>query len=165
MPRRDLKAIAPRWRALTNAINQLLVERGAVFRRQFDSLQVTWGAEMLAYNFAAAEAGVRHTLKNLQVRDVDRAPATRAAMDKFFMIHMGRAWLPRTYAPGAAWEHTEGRDMPQVRVRGRQVWCKCNKTGAQVLPWPVPAGTDFVSNVTLTLLHEARELYGPAPTS
>ena len=30
-------------------------------------------------------------------------------------------------------------------------------------PWPLPAGIDFVSNYTLTVMHESEVLYGNPP--
>ena len=44
-----------------------------------------------------------------------------------------------------------------------QVWCKCNWTAGKERPWPLPPQIDFVSNVTLTLLHESEVKYGNAP--
>ena len=82
-------------------------------------------------------------------------------MTKKAMIHMGRAWFPKKEAALAEkWRHTEGKDFNHF---GIQVWCKCNRTGHDIMPWPVPDGMDFQSYHTLRLLHEAKEWYGPIP--
>ena len=61
-----------------------------------------------------------------------------------------------------------GNDIGLVQLRPRnteQVWCKCNYTAADVRPWPLPpTPIDFVSNITLTYLHESMVKYGnPKP--
>ena len=162
--RDDLAALLPRWRRLIVRIKELC-EGNDPFKKEFAGLQITWGAEMLAYNFAAAEVGVRHELRHLQVRDVDGQPPKEREKD-FFMIHMGRAWVPWDHEPEryGAFTHTEGRDF---RNRGRQIWCKANRTSAIVRPWPIPPeGTiSFASRVTLTYLHDAYEALGEPPRS
>lgn len=160
--RDDIKRVLPRWRELTIKIKTLPAEVLAEFR----GLQLSWCAEMFAYNFASAEAGVETKLAEYQIRDVDRAifphidspkPRDVKAMDDAYMIRMGRAWFPKDYGPGKAWQHTEGGDW---RFRGNQVWCKCNYTANTVRPWPLPDTIDYVSNVTLSLLHKTQEMYG-----
>mmetsp|Transcript_8587 Transcript_8587/g.24852 ORF Transcript_8587/g.24852 Transcript_8587/m.24852 type:complete len:302 (-) Transcript_8587:293-1198(-) len=163
--REDLAVILPRWKRLIIEIKELC-EGNAPFKEKFKGLQITWGAEMLAYNFACAEAGVAHKLQNFQVRDVDPKPSPKR-IENTYMIHMGRAWLPWDYEPGAAWTHTEGRDFAR---HGRQVWCKCNTTAAIVRPWPLPEPgsgyeVDWVSRITLTYLHDAYEQRGGPPQS
>jgi hypothetical protein len=69
------------------------------------------------------------------------------------MIHMGRAWLPSSHKE---WWMTAAADFKQwSRPNRGQVWCKCNETAADVIPWPLPKDNwqDFVSNITLTYLH------------
>uniref|UniRef100_A0A7R9U8H9 Hydroxyproline O-arabinosyltransferase-like domain-containing protein n=1 Tax=Pinguiococcus pyrenoidosus TaxID=172671 RepID=A0A7R9U8H9_9STRA len=162
--REDLAVILPRWKRLIIKIKELC-EGNEPFKNEFKGLQITWGAEMLAYNFAAAEAGIRHDLRALQVRDVDPEPGPMR-LPMIYMIHMGRAWFPWNYEPGKVWEHTEGRDFKR---HGRQVWCKCNKTAAIVRPWPIPdesvAHVDYVSRITLTYLHDSFEEFGAVPRS
>ena len=38
-----------------------------------------------------------------------------------------------------------------------QVWCKCNYTAANVVPWPLPDGLDFMSYHTLRILHDSQQ--------
>ena len=49
--------------------------------------------------------------------------------------------------------------------RGDQVWCKCNITAKDVIPWPKPPGMDHVSETTLDYLHDSREYFGDIPDS
>jgi hypothetical protein len=103
-------------------------------------------------------------LGSLQERDVGRSltPA-QALREKIPMIHMGRAFFPsKAIAAAEPFRHSEGSSF---RYRGIQVWCKCNYTMADVLPWPLPPGTDWVSTVTLTMLHDAEAKFGPLPQS
>jgi len=135
-------------------------KKDAGFYKAFTGLQLDWCTEMYAYIFAAAEAGVRHrVLYDLQIRDVDDRRDDEYTA-KVPMIHMGRAWMPPSYKPGWKWHHTEGEAFSEY---GNQVWCKCNFTASDILPWPIPPGTDFQSRVTLQLLHDAREKWGPLP--
>jgi len=158
--RNDLAKIAPLWREYTRLIRKD-IENDSALINEYKSIQMSWCAEMFAYNFAAAHVGVRHTGKGfLQLRDVDRRRSA-AENEKILMIHMGRAWFPKDYEPGKKWSHTEGKAW---RSFGNQVWCKCNYTAGTIIPWPLPDELDFVSRVTLTDLHYALEKY-PIPTS
>jgi hypothetical protein len=160
--RNDLKKIAPLWTHYTLKVRNLMsTDEG--FRKKYGHTQVTgWSVEMVGYVYAAAHVGVYHVIEHhLQIRDVEpRVSADRA--DRIPMIHMGRAWFPNNYEPGKQWWHTEGKDFASF---GAQVWCKCNFTAGDILPWPIPQGLDFVSHHTLTLLHEARESFGKLPAS
>lgn len=158
--RNDLAKIAPLWREYTRLIRED-IEKDPSLIKEYSSIQMSWCAEMFAYNFAAAHVGVQHTGKGyLQLRDVDRRRRA-SENDKILMIHMGRAWFPHDYEPGKKWSHTEGKAWKSF---GNQVWCKCNYTAGTVVPWPLPDNLDFVSRVTLTKLHYALEKY-PIPTS
>jgi len=158
--RNDLAKIAPLWREYTKKIRKD-VEHDPGFVTEYKSIQMSWCAEMYAYNFAAAHVGVHHTGKGfLQLRDVDMRRRD-AENEKILMIHMGRAWFPHDYEPGKKWSHTEGKAW---RNFGNQVWCKCNYTAGTIIPWPLPDDLDFVSRVTLTDLHYALEKY-PIPKS
>ena len=45
------------------------------YAKQYGSIQLDWCVEMFAYNFAAAELGIKHELgTKLQVRDVEGRP-------------------------------------------------------------------------------------------
>jgi hypothetical protein len=159
--RDDFAQIAPRWRHWTLAVKQLAEDSKAV-ADQFAALQIGWGAEMLAYNFAAAEVGVVHKKVSVQLRDVAPAPRSRKEEARVATVHMGRAFWPVSYAPAAAWEQTEGRSF---RRRGTQVWCKCNASSLRTLPHPLPPAdvpVDFASRHSLQMLSEA---WRPAPTS
>lgn len=157
--REDLKAMAPLWKNYTIKTKEIF-DRDPAIRKKYNSLQPGWCAEMHGYNFAAAELGIAHTAKGgLQIRDVDgRLPLKKA--QKIPMIHMGRAWVPNRsdFQPLKEYWHTEGYDF---HAFGAQVWCKCNNTASQIVPWPVPEGTDFASNITLTYLHNSMQEYGP----
>lgn len=151
----DLKAIAPLWKAFVIKI-KTRVDEDPAFKRRYAGIQIDWGGEMHAYIFAAAELGIRHeTRHGLQVRDVDPVPDAKRA-SSMLMIHMGRAWMPNDYPPAERWRHTEGKSWA---YRGIQVWCKCNVTAADVMPWPLPDNLDFQSNVTLRYLHDSGELF------
>ena len=46
------------------------------------------------------------------------------------------------------------------------VWCKCNDTASDVIPWPLPKyeqWNDFQSRITLYYLHASRQMFGPIP--
>mmetsp|Transcript_14669 Transcript_14669/g.22913 ORF Transcript_14669/g.22913 Transcript_14669/m.22913 type:complete len:646 (+) Transcript_14669:224-2161(+) len=175
--REDLKMIVPRWKQLIKDMHDKVSVDKDFENRYMQGFQINWCVEMLAYNFAAAEAGVKHDIQDVQRRDVDgpiypfdmtASNKTRERdvkrMNEMYMIHMGRAWFPTEYEPGQQWAHTEGKQIS--RGRGTQVWCKCNFTAAAILPWPLPTNKiDFVSNVTLTLLHEVNEKHGLIPAS
>jgi len=152
----DLKPIATLWKKFVIAIKDR-VDNEPGFKQRYSGIQIDWGGEMHAYIFAASELGIRHeTRRGLQIRDVDAPPdANRAAST--YMLHMGRAWFPKDYLPGKKFWHTEGRAWS---YRGQQVWCKCNVTAADVMPWPLPDhGLDWQSNITLTYLHDSAELF------
>jgi len=158
--RNDLAKIAPLWREYTKKIRKD-IEKDPGLVKEYSSIQMSWCAEMFAYNFAAAHVGVHHIGKGfLQLRDVDMRRRD-AENEKILMIHMGRAWFPKDYEPGKKWSHTEGKAW---RSFGNQVWCKCNYTAGTIVPWPLPDEMDFVSRVTLTDLHYALEKY-PIPKS
>jgi hypothetical protein len=164
--RNDLKKIAPLWTYYTlKVIDKMKTDPD--FASRYQHTQVTgWSVEMIGYVYAAAHVGVYHDVQRfLQLRDVDpRVSKEHAA--RVPMIHMGRAWFPHSYEPGRQWWHTEGKDFSEF---GAQVWCKCNWTAGDILPWPLPPNAedtlDFVSYHTLTLLHEAREKFGKLPDS
>lgn len=156
----DLAAIAPLWRDFLIRI-KTRVDEDPAFKRKYNGIQIDWGGEMHAYIFAAAELGIRHeTRHGLQIRDVDGTPSADRAKD-IPMIHMGRAWMPKTYEPAQRWAHTEGRSW---NYRGIQVWCKCNVTAADIDIWPIPDNLDFVSNITLRYLHDSQSLFPLKPS-
>eukprot|EP01062_Namystynia_karyoxenos_P039437 TRINITY_DN28667_c0_g1_i2.p1 TRINITY_DN28667_c0_g1~~TRINITY_DN28667_c0_g1_i2.p1 ORF type:complete len:765 (+),score=197.10 TRINITY_DN28667_c0_g1_i2:122-2296(+) len=159
--RDDLEVIAPLWRHYSLLLKERL-EWDQEMLRKYHHLQVDWCAEMYGYVFAAAHAGVRHkVLPELQVRDVDSPPSAKRR-EVVPMIHMGRAWFPTDYGC-KDWCHTEGSAWS---YRGKQVWCKCNHTASDIIPWPLPEGDmDFVSRHTLRILHDSRERFGPIPAS
>ena len=162
--REDLKRIAPLWVTLTKKVRALFQQ--PALAKKYSSLQPGWCSEMYAYIFAAAELRIKHTVvPALQIRDVDGKITVKEAQRKRVrMIHMGRAWFPAQYAhsPAASrWVHTEGKSLRPPRTE--QVWCKCNDSAGDERPWPLPEGIDFVSNVTLTLLHESLVKYGNPP--
>lgn len=161
--REDAKAIAPLWFEMTRRVKEIFMKPDLA--RKYNSLQPGWCAEMYGYVYAAAELRVKHTiLPNLQVRDVDGTISyAEAQKRRVRMIHMGRAWFPADYAheKAARWVHTEGHSLRKPNTE--QVWCKCNDTSADERPWPLPKGIDFVSNYTLTVMHESEVLYGNPP--
>ena len=116
---------------------------------------------MVAYNAACATLKIKtEVVKDLQVRDIETSE------DWYWwpelpMIHMGRAWFPKSAEQLAGpWVHENDGGFGS---KGIQVWCKCNSTAARVQPWPLPKGLDFVSFHTLRLLHESKEFFGPIP--
>lgn len=154
--RDDLEKLAPLWRMYTLMLKER-TEIDEQFKRAYMGVQIDWGAEMLAWNFACAHLGVQfEVVDGIQVRDVDAPlPPSREARVK--MIHAGRAWMPKDYLPAKQWEHTEGKAW---RYRGIQVWCKCNTTADKVYPWPLPPGLDFQSRITLEYLSKSQQKFG-----
>ena len=111
---------------------------------------------MFGYIFAAAHVGVKHELvRGMQIRDVDPR-VSESEMAKIPMIHVGRAWFPKDYLPGWQWHNPEGKDFKHF---GNQVWCKCNYTAADIIPWPLPLGIDAQSKYTLTMIHDSYERF------
>ena len=164
--REDLKLIAPLWMTLTKKIHALFSD--PQIAKEYTTLQPGWCSEMYGYIYAAAELRIKHiTGPGLQLRDVDGKLSYDAAQrQRIKMIHMGRAWFPESYAnsPAASrWVHTEGKSLRPPHTE--QVWCKCNATAADERPWPMPPGVDFVTNVTLTTLHESLVRFGNPPTN
>ncbi|ETO36150.1 hypothetical protein RFI_00912, partial [Reticulomyxa filosa] len=161
--REDLKKIAPWFRKYIMIMKER-EETDPSFAKKYEVLfhiQMGWGTEMFGYIFAAAHVGIKHEVVwGIQIRDVSPRPQTPKDEKAFAMIHMGRAWFPRDYEPGKQWWHTEGRAF---RNFGAQVWCKCNWTASDIIPWPIPEGTDFQSRHTLYLLHESRMYFGEIP--
>lgn len=132
------------------------IETDRTIVNRFGSLQIEWCAEMFAFNMACAHANVVVDLENdLQIRDVGTTSKERAS--HIPMIHMGRAWFPRGSELAKPFLHTEGKSFSYL---GDQVWCKCNDTAADVLPWPIPNNLDYVSDITLRYLHDSREKFG-----
>jgi hypothetical protein len=159
--REDFGVVAPLWKMYSLKIKEG-IEADKSIARRFSSVQVEWCAEMFGFNMACAHAGIEVSLENsLQIRDIETRPV--AAVPKGMpMIHMGRAWFPKGSEEAKPFLHTEGASFSYF---GDQVWCKCNTTGNDVLPWPVPEGLDFVSDITLRYLHDSRALYGKPTAS
>mmetsp|Transcript_8079 Transcript_8079/g.11094 ORF Transcript_8079/g.11094 Transcript_8079/m.11094 type:complete len:554 (-) Transcript_8079:168-1829(-) len=159
--RDDLAVVGPLWKMYTLMLKER-AEIDQAFSNQYRGVQIDWGAEMLGWNFACTHAGIKFTvLPRVQARDVD-APVSKHAEAEIRMIHMGRAWMPKGYAPAERWRHTEGKEWS---YRGVQVWCKCNDTADKIYPWPVPEGTDFQSRITLEYLKKSQEKFGKIPDS
>jgi hypothetical protein len=149
--RKDMERLAPLWREFTVKI------KNSKWADTPWPLDVHYTAEMYAFNFAAAQLGIWFdTNEKLQVRDVDFMDVPHHKY--WYTIHTGRAWFPHDYHEGRKWQATSF--MQEFTSRGYEVWCKCNATGREVIPWPLPAKMDPVSRQTLTVLHEAFEGYG-----
>ena len=159
----DLAAIAPYFKLYIDVMKER-EERDASFLGKYKGIQMGWGTEMFGYIFGAAHAGIKHeVVRGIQRRDVSARPATFAEELGIDMIHMGRAWWPKEYPLSARFMHTEGKAWSRF---GTQVWCKCNFTASDVIPWPMPhTGVDFQSYHTLYLLHHARAFFGALPSS
>jgi hypothetical protein len=155
--RDDLKEIAPLWTHYTLKVRKLM-KTDPNFAKKYSHNQITgWSVEMVGYVYAAAHVGIKHDIKrHIQIRDVDSRPSLELQKE-ITMIHMGRAWFPPEYEPGKKWWHTEGKEFSAF---GAQVWCKCNQTAGEIVPWPLPDEIDFQSYHTLSLLHEALEAFG-----
>jgi hypothetical protein len=149
--RTDMERLAPLWRELTVKIKE---SKWANVPRPLD---IVYTAEMYAFNFAAAQLGIWFDINpNLQVRDVDFMTVPSQPM--WYTIHTGRAWFPHDYEHGKKWKARSF--MKEFTQRGYEVWCKCNATGREVIPWPLPSKMDPVSRQTLTVLHETFEKFG-----
>jgi len=115
---------------------------------------LNWMIEMAGFNFAAADMGLKFTLENLQRVDIQN-PGDKSVP----FLHMGRAWFPAGKA--GHWDQTPyDKGAKDFAYRGTQVWCKANETADQIVPWPVPEGTDWVSRLTLEYIHKGIEKYG-----
>ena len=166
----DLQQVAPVWKDYTLRIKDKL-DRNETFQKQWEWLGIDWSAEMFGFNFACAHLGIRvKAANNLQVRDVETSTDV-ARWSVRPMIHMGRAWFPKPKENETAsannhsslpWRHEDDGGMPEF---GHQVWCKCNDTAGEIIPWPLPEtdDLDFVSRHTLEILHHSREYFGPVP--
>jgi len=158
--RDDLEVIAPLWKEYILLMKER-EEADHDFLNRYASIQMGWGTEMFGYIFAAAHAGIKHeVVHGIQIRDVSGRPRNQEEERSYDMIHMGRAWFPPSYEKGKQWWHTEGKEFSNF---GAQVWCKCNYTASDIIPWPIPDGTDFQSRHTLYLLHESRQYFGEIP--
>eukprot|EP00924_Labyrinthula_sp_SR-Ha-C_P002996 maker-scaffold_58-snap-gene-0.22-mRNA-1 protein AED:0.05 eAED:0.05 QI:108/1/0.88/1/1/1/9/108/564 len=161
--RDDMAKIAPLWKYYTLKIQEILDSSNPtheVFLHKYKRLDLKWATEMFGYNMASAHVGVKHkVVKRIQVRDVDSTHDAKKLKD-VKMLHIGRAWFPRGSKEAKKWIHTEGKGFSNF---GDQVWCKCNFTGSEIMPWPVPEGTDFQSYHTLRLMNEAKERFGAVP--
>jgi len=156
----DLRRIAPWFRKYIMIMKEK-EEANPEFAKKYAHIQMGWGTEMFGYIFAAAHVGVKHEVVwGVQVRDVSPRPRSIEQEKALAMIHMGRAWFPKSYEPGKQWWHTEGKSFSHF---GAQVWCKCNWTASDIIPWPMPENTDFQSRHTLYLLHESRMYFGEIP--
>lgn len=160
MHRDDWRVVAPLWKMYSIMIKEKM-ESNPGFERRYPSLQVGWCAEMYGYVFASAHAGIPHIIEPLlQLRDVGPRLGPEQTKTVPF-IHMGRIWFPKSYGC-KDWCHTSGHEFDGY---GMQVWCKCNSTASDVIPWPPAPGMDWVSARTLEYLHDSREKYGPIPPS
>ena len=166
MHREDLAQIAPYFKMYIDIMYQREAEDPA-FGKKYKGLQFDWGKEMFGYIFGAAHAGIKHeVVHNIQRRDVSSRPRDKAEELGIDMIHMGRIWWPKDYSLSRKFMHTEGKAWSHF---GTQVWCKCNYTASDVIPWPMPENprgrVDFQSYHTLYLLYHGREYFGPLPDS
>jgi len=163
--RDDLERIAPLWKMYSLIIKEKMEDRAAghaAFKSKYGRLDPNWAAEMFGYNMAAAHAGVKHEeVHGIQVRDVANE-RRKDHLQGIAMLHIGRAWMPHSYAPAQQWAHTEGKSFSRF---GQQVWCKCNHSASAVMPWPVPEDADFQSTKTLEALHYSNERFGKVPVN
>ena len=159
----DLAKIAPYFKLYINIMKER-EEIDSGFLNKYKGIQMGWGTEMFGYIFGAAHAGIKHeVVHGIQRRDVSSRPQTKKEELSIDMIHMGRAWWPKDYPLSSYYMHTEGKAWSRF---GTQVWCKCNYTASDIIPWPMPEnGVDFQSYHTLYLLHYGREYFGPLPSS
>eukprot|EP00483_Globobulimina_turgida_P004983 UN04993 len=139
-------------------------EKDASFLNKYKGIQMGWGTEMFAYIFGAAHVGIKHrVVRGIQRRDVSSRPSNHEEELAIDMIHMGRAWWPTDYPLSKKYKHTEGAAW---RRFGTQVWCKCNYTASDIIPWPMPKDNiDFQSYHTLYLLYYGRQYFGELPKS
>jgi hypothetical protein len=85
------------------------------------------------------------------------------------MLHIGRAWFPVEYEAGRQYWHSQSKsdaesgNADMFSRFGKQVWCKCNYTAADIIPWPLPTDIDFQSFHTLSILYHARTYFGALP--
>ena len=160
----DLTKIAP-WFLRYIEIMKDKENKDPKFLNRYKHIQMGWGTEMFAYIFGAAHVGIKHKVVwGIQLRDVSPRPKNKEAELGISMIHMGRIWFPCNKENGyEKWYHTEGRkDFGHF---GCQVWCKCNYTASDIIPWPIAKGTDFQSYHTLYLLYHGRQYFGELPPS
>jgi len=160
----DLREIAPFFKMYIDIMKEK-EDADHAFLKRYKNIQMGWGTEMFAYIFGAAHAGIKHeVVHGIQIRDVSSVPKTKAQERSLDMIHMGRIWWPHDYALGRKFMHTEGRTWA---YRGVQVWCKCNYTASDVIPWPMPERDHigFQSYHTGYLLYYGRQYFGEMPVT
>jgi hypothetical protein len=67
--------------------------------------------------------------------------------------YLHRAFFPNQgYKAGEKWWMTEAKDFRSWSGFGAQVWCKCNDTASDIIPWPIPDWdhwNDFQSRITI----------------
>ena len=135
--RRDIAKIAPRWLEKTLEIHK---DRDnwlpAWSNTSASPVGLAWTAEMFGYVFAASELGIRHEIWDLQ----NVPPVHKELFTSIIHYHV-QVPLP---AP----------------VMGRHAWFKHDENAGYEIPWPLPPGTDEVTALTLSKLHEAYQTLG-----
>jgi len=158
--RNDLQKIVPWFRKYITIMKDK-EEQDKRFTNKYRGIQMGWGTEMFGYIFGAAHVGIKHELLHgIQVRDISGEPSKQSQQTLSF-IHVGRAWFPDDYVPGKQYWHTEGKGF--ARRGFTQVWCKCNNTANDILPWPIPENVNFQTFHTLYALYQSRQYFGELP--
>jgi len=126
--RNDLSRIAPLWLSKTVEIRDDMRNWPPSWTNKSQSaVGLSWTAEMFGYVFAASELGIRHDIWDLQV-----VPSVHKTLITP-IIHF----------------HVE------VPLPDGRVWYKHTDTAGYNIPWPLPPGTDEVTSIFITKLHEA----------
>jgi len=126
--RHDIMKIAPKWLEKTIEIRKdMHTWPNAWTNRSVSPVGLSWTAEMFGYVFAASELGIRHEIWDLQ----NVPPVHKELFTSIIHYHV------------------------EVPLPDGTQWWKHSDNAGYNIPWPLPKGTDQLTTLLLSKLHEA----------